>query len=118
VDGFNKVLKASTSECKLIQSEQKLWLSLHEVLEYKLILFLINCINLLQYEAWNKRKSVFYWTARVRNPSIPITISSEHQDFRWCTLGTVLEISEHENLKSTYVELEKFLAEKYPVNER
>jgi len=31
VDGFNKVLKASTSECKLIQSEQKRWLSLHEI---------------------------------------------------------------------------------------
>lgn len=79
----------------------------------------MNCtfLFMFQYNAWNKHKRVMYWTARVKNPCVPITISSEHQDFRWCDLPTLLEISERENMKKSYIDCEKFLKNKLFPNE-
>jgi len=67
------------------------------------------------YTAWQKSKRVIYWSARVKNPDVPIIISDEHMAFRWCDLQTTLAIGK-ENMREPYCELDALLRKKYFLN--
>jgi hypothetical protein len=48
----------------------------------------------------------------VKNPSFPVVISSEHQDFRWCDISAVMEVTEQENMQNAFRACEEFLNNK------
>ena len=60
----------------------------------------------LNYEVKGKPKIVTYWLAELKDPSTPVKLSNEHQDFKWLNLQQACDhipqfINQQEMLKET-----------------
>ncbi|CAH0713141.1 unnamed protein product, partial [Brenthis ino] len=61
----------------------------------------------LNYEVKAKPKAVVYWLAKIKNPEEKVTLSDEHQDFKWLPLKEAQEISGFEDMKQLLAEFHK-----------
>jgi bis(5'-nucleosidyl)-tetraphosphatase len=51
----------------------------------------------LDYVARGKTKRVYYWLAQLKDPNVPVKLSSEHQDYRWANAELAIKMS-HNNM--------------------
>ncbi|XP_046970022.1 bis(5'-nucleosyl)-tetraphosphatase [asymmetrical] [Vanessa cardui] len=58
----------------------------------------------LNYQVKGKPKAVVYWLAQVKDPDQNVTLSDEHQDFKWLPLEQAQEISGFEDMKKLLAE--------------
>jgi len=56
----------------------------------------------LQYEAFGNPKIVTYWLARLRNPETAVTLSEEHQDFKWLTCEDAVKLAGFTDMANVY----------------
>ncbi|RVE42261.1 hypothetical protein evm_013091 [Chilo suppressalis] len=58
----------------------------------------------LEYKVNNKPKVVVYWLAKLKNPQKEVTVSDEHQDFKWLSLKEAQEISGYDDMTQLLAE--------------
>ncbi|XP_034388189.1 bis(5'-nucleosyl)-tetraphosphatase [asymmetrical] [Cyclopterus lumpus] len=55
----------------------------------------------LRYEVRGRPKEVLYWLAELRDPGTAVTLSDEHQDYRWARLEEACTLAEYKDLQDT-----------------
>ncbi|XP_028303236.1 bis(5'-nucleosyl)-tetraphosphatase [asymmetrical] [Gouania willdenowi] len=55
----------------------------------------------LRYEVRGKPKEVLYWLAELKVPGTAVTLSNEHQDFRWAHLEEACTLAKYQDLQDT-----------------
>ena len=55
----------------------------------------------LHYEVRGKPKEVLYWLAELRDPGTAVTLSEEHQDYRWARLEEACILAQYKDLQDT-----------------
>ncbi|XP_026203391.1 bis(5'-nucleosyl)-tetraphosphatase [asymmetrical] [Anabas testudineus] len=58
-------------------------------------------IHELHYEVRGKPKEVLYRLAELRDPGTAVTLSNEHQDYRWAKLEEACTLAQHEDMQET-----------------
>uniref|UniRef100_A0A6M2DPM5 Bis(5'-nucleosyl)-tetraphosphatase [asymmetrical] n=1 Tax=Xenopsylla cheopis TaxID=163159 RepID=A0A6M2DPM5_XENCH len=58
-----------------------------------------DCTRTLSYEAQGKPKTVVYWLAELLEIQKKITLSNEHQAYKWLELHEATELVEYSNMK-------------------
>lgn len=58
-------------------------------------------VQKLHYEVRGKSKEVLYWLAELRDPGIAVTLSDEHQDYRWAQLEEACTLARYKDLQDT-----------------
>ncbi|XP_014364644.2 bis(5'-nucleosyl)-tetraphosphatase [asymmetrical] [Papilio machaon] len=53
----------------------------------------------LNYEVNQKPKCVIYWLAKLKNPEQSVTLSDEHQDYKWLPLQQAQDLSGYDDMK-------------------
>ncbi|KPJ03246.1 PREDICTED: bis(5'-nucleosyl)-tetraphosphatase [asymmetrical] [Papilio xuthus] len=53
----------------------------------------------LNYEVNQKPKCVIYWLAKLKKPEQNVTLSDEHQDYKWLPLQQAQELSGFDDMK-------------------
>lgn len=66
----------------------------------------------MQYLVNNKPKIVIYWLAELINKSKEVTMSSEHQDFKWLPLQPACDLAGYSEMKSALMYCDKYILEK------
>ncbi|CAN9512436.1 unnamed protein product [Ophioblennius macclurei] len=55
----------------------------------------------LRYEVRGKPKEVLYWLAELKDPRTAVTLSDEHQDYRWARLEEACSLAGYKDLQET-----------------
>lgn len=55
----------------------------------------------LSYEVRGKPKQVMYWLAELRDPKTAVTLSDEHQDYRWARLEEACTLAQYKDMQDT-----------------
>ncbi|XP_064823856.1 bis(5'-nucleosyl)-tetraphosphatase [asymmetrical] isoform X1 [Oncorhynchus masou masou] len=55
----------------------------------------------LRYEVRGRPKTVLYWLAELRDPKMAVTLSKEHQDYRWAKLEEACSLAQHKDLQDS-----------------
>lgn len=55
----------------------------------------------LNYEVRGKPKQVLYWLAELKDPGTSVTLSDEHQDYRWAGLEEACSLAQYQSLQDT-----------------
>lgn len=55
----------------------------------------------LRYEVRGRPKEVLYWLAELRDPGTAVTLSDEHQDYRWARLEEACTLARYKDLQDT-----------------
>uniref|UniRef100_C1BJS9 Bis(5'-nucleosyl)-tetraphosphatase [asymmetrical] n=1 Tax=Osmerus mordax TaxID=8014 RepID=C1BJS9_OSMMO len=55
----------------------------------------------LKYEVQGKPKEVLYWLAELKDPKTVVTLSEEHQDYRWSGLDEACALAQYKDLQET-----------------
>lgn len=55
----------------------------------------------LHYEVRGRPKEVLYWLAELRDPGTAVTLSDEHQDYRWARLEEACSLAQHRDMQDT-----------------
>ncbi|KAK6624404.1 hypothetical protein RUM43_004254 [Polyplax serrata] len=66
----------------------------------------------LKYTVNNSPKTVVYWLAELHK-NTPVTLSSEHQDFRWGNLDSSCKLANYADFQMLLKECEDYLAKNY-----
>lgn len=60
-----------------------------------------NFVQELHYEVRGRPKDVLYWLAELRDPGMAVTLSDEHQDYRWARLEEACTLAQYKDLQDT-----------------
>lgn len=55
----------------------------------------------LRYEVRGRPKEVLYWLAELKDPKMAVTLSEEHQDYRWAGLEEACALAQYQDLQDT-----------------
>ncbi|XP_034022999.1 bis(5'-nucleosyl)-tetraphosphatase [asymmetrical] [Thalassophryne amazonica] len=58
-------------------------------------------VQALHYEVRGRPKEVLYWLAELRDPRTAVTLSNEHQDYRWACLEEACTLAQYKDLQET-----------------
>lgn len=56
-------------------------------------------VQQLHYEVRGKPKEVLYWLAELRDPETKLTLSDEHQDYRWARLEDACTLAQYKDMQ-------------------
>ena len=76
---------------------------------YDFYTYFLLCIGLLQYRAWNRPKRVTYWPAKLSDPNTPITISREHNQYKWLNVSEAVQTAFGDAMKQELRKCDTFL---------
>ncbi|XP_001607019.1 bis(5'-nucleosyl)-tetraphosphatase [asymmetrical] [Nasonia vitripennis] len=65
----------------------------------------------LNYPVNNKPKIVIYWLAELLNKTKDVTMSKEHQDFKWLPLKEACELAVYPEMQETFAYFDKYITE-------
>ncbi|XP_018602349.1 bis(5'-nucleosyl)-tetraphosphatase [asymmetrical] [Scleropages formosus] len=63
----------------------------------------------LHYKVQGKSKEVLYWLAELRDPETQVTLSKEHQDYRWAGLEEACALAQYKEMQNTLRDAHHFL---------
>uniref|UniRef100_A0A3B3TAL8 Bis(5'-nucleosyl)-tetraphosphatase [asymmetrical] n=1 Tax=Paramormyrops kingsleyae TaxID=1676925 RepID=A0A3B3TAL8_9TELE len=63
----------------------------------------------LQYKVKGRDKEVLYWLAELKDPETQVTLSKEHQAFRWAGLEEACDLAKHEEMQEALRDAQRFL---------
>lgn len=58
-------------------------------------------VHELRYEVRGRPKEVLYWLAELRDPGTAVTLSDEHQNYRWARLEEACTLAQYKDLQDT-----------------
>lgn len=67
----------------------------------------------LHYQVRGKEKEVLYWLAELRDPSIKVKLSDEHQNYSWVKLDEACRLARYTDLQSTLKNAQHFLEKQW-----
>lgn len=68
-----------------------------------------DCRDVIEYQAWGKAKVVTYWLARLVNPEDKVTLSHEHQDYKWLEADKAVTLSGFKDMQNTIIKFNHYL---------
>ncbi|XP_048115791.1 bis(5'-nucleosyl)-tetraphosphatase [asymmetrical] [Alosa alosa] len=68
-----------------------------------------NFLKELHYQVHGKDKTVLYWLAELRDPAMSVTLSEEHQDYRWARLDEACTLARYQDLQETLRDAQHYL---------
>lgn len=68
-----------------------------------------NFLKELRYQVRGKDKTVLYWLAELRDPAMSVTLSEEHQDYRWARLDEACTLARYQDLQETLRDAQQYL---------
>lgn len=63
----------------------------------------------LHYEVRGKPKDVLYWLAELKDPETELTLSDEHQDYRWAGLEDACTLAQYKDMQDTLRAAQQYL---------
>ncbi|KAB7495285.1 Bis(5'-nucleosyl)-tetraphosphatase [asymmetrical] [Armadillidium nasatum] len=63
----------------------------------------------LKYDVNNKKKTVTYWLAELKNSTVQIKLSDEHKDFKWLPLAEAQILGKYTEMAQLLKDCEDFL---------
>ncbi|XP_030625242.1 bis(5'-nucleosyl)-tetraphosphatase [asymmetrical] [Chanos chanos] len=66
----------------------------------------------LRYQVRGKDKEVLYWLAELRDPNVAVTLSEEHQDYRWVKLEEACRLAKYKDMQDTLQAAQNYLETK------
>lgn len=63
----------------------------------------------LHYEVRGKPKEVLYWLAELKDPETELTLSDEHQDYRWARLEDACTLAQYKDMQDTLRAAQQYL---------
>lgn len=63
----------------------------------------------LHYKVKGRDKEVLYWLAELKDPETQVTLSKEHQDYRWAGLEEACDLAKHEEMQEALRNAQRFL---------
>lgn len=63
----------------------------------------------IEYNVKNKKKTVKYWPAELKNPQTEVHLSDEHQDFKWLDIQDACKLAEFKEMQNTLLYFHKKL---------
>lgn len=63
----------------------------------------------LHYGVRGKPKEVLYWLAELRDPKTALTLSDEHQDYRWARLEEACALAQYKDMQDTLRAAHRYL---------
>ncbi|XP_060898220.1 bis(5'-nucleosyl)-tetraphosphatase [asymmetrical] [Labrus mixtus] len=63
----------------------------------------------LRYEVGGRPKEVLYWLAELKDPGTALTLSDEHQDYRWSRLEDACTLAGYKDLQDTLRAAQRYL---------
>lgn len=66
-------------------------------------------LHKLHYEVRGKPKEVVYRLAELRDPATAVTLSDEHQDYRWVPLKEACTLAQFKDMQETLRAAHKYL---------
>lgn len=66
-------------------------------------------VQQLRYEVRGKPKEVLYWLAELRDPETELTLSDEHQDYRWARLEEACSLAQYKEMQNTLRAAHRYL---------
>ncbi|XP_049590455.1 bis(5'-nucleosyl)-tetraphosphatase [asymmetrical] isoform X1 [Syngnathus scovelli] len=63
----------------------------------------------LHYEVRGRPKEVLYWLAELRDPGTEVTLSNEHQSYRWVQLEDACTLAQHKEMQDTLRAAHRYL---------
>lgn len=58
-------------------------------------------VQKLHYNVRGRPKDVWYWLAELKDPTISVTLSNEHQAYRWAQLEEACTLAQYKDLQDT-----------------
>lgn len=66
-------------------------------------------VQKLHYEVRGRPKEVLYWLAELRDPETALTLSDEHQDYRWARLEEACTLAQYKDMQDTLTAAQRYL---------
>lgn len=66
-------------------------------------------VSELRYEVRGRPKEVVYWLAELADPETAVTLSDEHQDYRWAGLDEACSLAGYRDLQGALQDAQRFL---------
>lgn len=66
-------------------------------------------VQKLHYEVQGKPKEVLYWLAQLKDPETTLTLSDEHQDYRWARLEEACTLAQFKDMQDTLKAAQRYL---------
>lgn len=66
-------------------------------------------VQKLHYEVRGRPKEVLYWLAELRDPETALTLSDEHQDYRWARLEEACTLVQYKDMQDTLKAAQRYL---------
>lgn len=66
-------------------------------------------VQQLRYEVRGKPKEVLYWLAELKDPNRALTLSDEHQDYRWARLEEACSLAKYKDMQDTLRAAHRYL---------
>lgn len=66
-------------------------------------------VQKLYYEVQGKPKEVLYWLAELKDPETTLTLSDEHQDYRWARLEEACTLAQFKDMQDTLKAAQRYL---------
>lgn len=66
----------------------------------------------INYPVNGKPKTVIYWLAELLNQNKEVTMSKEHQDFKWLGLQDACELASYSEMQNTLKHFNNYILEK------
>lgn len=66
-------------------------------------------VQQLHYEVRGKPKEVLYWLAELKDPETALTLSDEHQDYRWARLEDACTLARYKDMQDTLRAAHRYL---------
>ncbi|XP_045464766.1 bis(5'-nucleosyl)-tetraphosphatase [asymmetrical] [Harmonia axyridis] len=67
----------------------------------------------LNYDVKGKPKTVYYWLAELTNKNVTVTLSNEHQDFKWLSVQEASNLAKYEDMVNLLNKCHTTITEKY-----
>lgn len=66
-------------------------------------------VQQLRYEVRGRPKEVLYWLAELKDPDAALTLSDEHQDYRWARLEEACTLAKYKDMQDTLRAAHRYL---------
>lgn len=67
----------------------------------------------ITYPVKNKQKIVVFWLAELTNKNKNVTMSKEHQNFKWLPLEEACTLVDYNEIQDVLKHYDKYISEKY-----
>ncbi|KAK3588630.1 hypothetical protein CHS0354_021498 [Potamilus streckersoni] len=63
----------------------------------------------LKYDVQGKPKKVIYWLSELKDPNTPVTLSDEHQSYKWLKLEDAVQFAKYPEMRKVLKDADNYI---------